>query len=59
LKLSPNNKKISESKLIVEHNCDNNPKKTCNLTIPKKHKIEGSDTISNPNYMPSYSGSGY
>ena len=25
LKLSPNNKKISESKLLIEHNCDKNP----------------------------------
>ena len=59
LKLSPNNKKISESKLLIEHNCDNNLKIPCNLTKPKKHQIEGSDTISSPNYMPSYSGSGY
>ena len=59
LKLSPNNKKISESKLLIEHNCDKNPKIPCNLTKPKKHQIEGSDTISSPNYMPSYSGSGY
>jgi tetratricopeptide (TPR) repeat protein len=59
LKLSPNNKKISESKILFEYNCDNNPKIPCNLTKPKKHKIEGSDTISSPNYMPSYSGSGY
>ena len=59
LKLSPNNKKISESKLLIEHNCDNNLKIPCNLTKPKKHQIEGSDTISSPTYMPSYSGSGY
>mgnify|MGYP000240521600 FL=1 len=59
LKLSPNNKKISESKLLIDHNCDNNPKIPCNLTKPKKHQIEGSDTISSPNYMPSYRGSGY
>jgi tetratricopeptide (TPR) repeat protein len=59
LKLSPDNKKISESELLIEHNCDKNPKIPCNLTKPKKHKIEGSDTISSPNYMPSYSGSGY
>ena len=59
LKLSPNNKKISESKLLIEHNCDKNPKIPCNLKKPKKHQIEGSDTISSPNYMPSYSGSGY
>jgi tetratricopeptide (TPR) repeat protein len=59
VKLSPNNKKISESKLFVEYNCDNNSKIPCNLTKPKKHKIEGSDTNSTPNYMPSYSGSGY
>lgn len=59
LKLSPNNKKISESKLLIDHNCDNNPKIPCNLTKPKKHQIEGSDTISSPNYLPSYSGSDY
>ena len=59
LKLSPNNKKISESKLFVEHNCDNNPNILCNLTKPEKHKIEGSDTITTPNYLPSYSGSVY
>tara|TARA_B100000686_G_C16346870_1_gene740822 strand:- start:125 stop:601 length:477 start_codon:yes stop_codon:yes gene_type:complete len=59
LKLSPKNKKISESKLLIEHNCDNNPEIPCNLTKPKKHQIEGSDTISPPNYIPSYSGSGY
>jgi tetratricopeptide (TPR) repeat protein len=54
LKLSPNNKKISNSKLFVEHNCANNPKIFCNLTKPKKHKIEGSDTNSTPNYIPSF-----
>ena len=59
LKLSPNNKKISDSTLLKEHNCDNNPKIPCNLTKPEKHKTEGSDTIITPNYMPSYSGSGY
>ena len=59
LKLSPNNKKISESKLLVEHNCDNNPNIPCNLTKPEKHKIEGPDTITTPNYLPSYSGSVY
>ena len=59
LKLSPNNKIISESKLLIEHNCNKNPKIPCNLKKPKKHQIEGSDTISSPNYMPSYSGSGY
>ena len=31
LKLSSNNKKISESKLIEQHNCDNNPKIPCIL----------------------------
>jgi hypothetical protein len=59
LRLSPNNKKISESKLLIEHNCEKNPKTPCNLTKTKKHQIEGSDTISSPNYMPSYRDSGY
>ena len=59
LNLSPKIKKISESKLLIEHSCDKNPKIPCDLTKPKKHKIEGSDTISSPSYMPSYGGSGY
>ena len=59
LKLSPDNKKISESIFIKEHHCDNNPQIPCNLKKPEKHKTEGSDTITTPNYMPSYGGSGY
>ena len=58
LKLSPNNKNISDSALLREHHCDNNPKVPCNLTKPEKHKIEGSDTINSPSYMPKASGGG-
>ena len=58
LKLSPNNRKISNSALLKEHHCDNNPKVPCNLTKPEKHKIEGSDTINSPSYMPKASGGG-
>ena len=58
LKLSPNNKNISDSELLKEHHCENNPKIPCNLGKPEKHKIEGSDTISPPNYMPKSSGGG-
>jgi len=53
VKLSPNNKKISESALLKEHHCDNNPKIPCGLKKPEKHKVEGSDTISPQNYMSS------
>jgi tetratricopeptide (TPR) repeat protein len=58
LKLSPENKNISESVLLKEHHCDNNPKVPCNLAKPDKHKVEGSDTINTPNYMPSSGGDG-
>ena len=58
LRLSPDNKKISESALLKEHHCNNNPKIPCDLTKPKKHKVEGSDTISPPNYMSSSGGGG-
>ena len=58
LKLSPNNRIISTSALIKEHHCDNNPKIPCNLGKPKKNKVEGSVTITPPNYMPSSSGDG-
>ena len=53
LKLSPTNEKISGSKLLQAHHCDNNPKIPCGLKKPEKHKIEGSDTISPQNYMSS------
>ena len=59
LKLSPDNRKISESALVTEHHCDSNPNIPCDLKKPEKHKTEGSDTITTPNYMPSYGGSGY
>ena len=59
LKLSPSNKSISQSLLVKEHNCSNNNKIPCNLTKPEKHKTEGSNTITTPNYKPSYGGSGY
>ena len=59
LKLSPGNKKISGSAFVKEHHCDSNPKIPCDLKKPEKHKTEGSDTITTPNYMPSYGGSGY
>ena len=58
LKLSPNNKNISDSALLKEHHCDNNPEVPCNLTKPEKHKIEGSDTINSPSYIPKASGGG-
>jgi len=58
LKLSPENKKISESALLKEHHCDNNSKIPCDLTEPEKHKVEVSDTISPPNYMSSSGGGG-
>ena len=45
LKLSPENKKISQSKLLKEHHCDNNPKIPCGLPKPGKHKVEGSNNI--------------
>ena len=38
LKLSPNNKKISESKLIQQHNCNNNPEIPCNFGEREKHE---------------------
>ena len=59
LKLSPDNKNISGSALLKEHNCSSNPKIPCDIKKPEKHKTEGSDTITTPNYMPSYSDSGY
>ena len=59
LKLSPGNKKISRSALLKEHHCNSNPQIPCDLKKPEKHKTEGSDTITTPNYMPSYGGSGY
>jgi len=43
LKLSAKNKKISGSKLIQQHYCDNNPKIPCNLTKPEKHKLKLGD----------------
>ena len=45
LKLSSNNKKISESKLIQQHNCDNNPKIPCNLAKPEKHILRLNDVV--------------
>ena len=51
LKLSPNNQKISESKLLKAHHCDNNPKIPCGITKPEKHQVEGSDTITPQNYI--------
>ena len=45
LKLSPNNKKISESKLIQQHNCNNNPEIPCNLGKPEKHKLKLNDVV--------------
>ena len=59
LKLSPGNKNISGSVLLKEHHCNSNPQIPCDLKKPEKHKTEGSDTITTPNYMPSYGGSGY
>ena len=53
LKLSPNNQKISKSKLLQAHHRDNNQKIPCGLTKPEKHKVGGSDTISPQNYMSS------
>ena len=53
LKLSPNNKKITDSELLKEHHCSKNPKIPCNLTKPAKHKVEGSDTILHQSYLPS------
>ena len=45
MKLSSNNKKISESKLIQQHNCDNNPKILRNLAKPEKHKLMLNDVV--------------
>ena len=59
LKLSPGNIKISKSALLKEHHCNSNSMIPCYLKKPEKHKPEGSDTITTPNYMPSYDGSGY
>ena len=59
LKLSPDNKKISGSALLKEHHCNSNSKIPCDLKKPEKHMTQGSETITTPNYMPSYGVSGY
>ena len=59
LKLSSNNKKISESKLIQQHHSDNNSKIPCNLTKPEKHKLNLSDVVPpEPTISQSNSGGG-
>jgi tetratricopeptide (TPR) repeat protein len=58
LKLSPDNKNISESLLLKEHHCDYNPKVPCNLAKPEKYKVEGSGSITPLNYMSSSGGDG-
>ena len=59
LKLSSNNKKISESQLIQQHHCDNNSKIPCNLTKPEKHKLNLSDVVPpEPTISQSNSGGG-
>ena len=59
LKISPNNKKISESQLILQHHCDNNTKIPCNLTKPEKHKLNLSDVVPpEPHISQSNSGGG-
>ena len=45
MKLSSNNKKISESKLIQQNNCNNNPEIPCNLCKPEKHKLRLNDVV--------------
>ena len=45
MKLSSNNKKISESKLIQQHNCDNNQKIPRNLAKSEKHKLRLNDVV--------------
>ena len=61
LKLSPENKNISQSKLVKEHHCDKNPRIPCDLPKPAKHKIEGSNNIapSNSYFESSGGGGGY
>ena len=57
LKLSSNNKKISESKLIQQPNCDNNPKIPCNLAKPEKYKLRLNDVVTPQRHI-SQSGGG-
>ena len=58
LKLTSNNKKISESQLIKQHHCDSNPKIPCNLTKPEKHKLRLSDIVPPDPYISQSSGEG-
>ena len=60
LKLSPDNKKISGSRLIAQHHCNHDQKIPCNLAKPEKHKVEGSNTITPQSPISqSYGGGGY
>ena len=59
LKLSPNNKKISESKLIQQHNCNNNPEIPCNLGKPEKHKLRLNDVVTPQPHISQSGGGGY
>ena len=58
LKLSPNNKKISESKLIQQHNCNNNPEIPCNLGKPEKHELRLNDVVTPQPYISQSGGCG-
>ena len=57
LKLAPSNKKISESKLIQQHNCNNNPELPCNLGKPEKYKLRLNYVVTPQPYI-SQSGGG-
>ena len=59
LKLSPNNIKISESKLIQQHNCNNNPEIPCNLGKPEKHRLRLNDVVTPQPYISQSGGGGY
>ena len=58
MKLSSNNKKISEPKLIQQHNCDNNPKIPRNLAKPEKHKLRLNDVVTLQPHISQSSGGG-
>jgi len=59
LKLSPNNKNISESKLIQQHNCNKNPEIPCNLGKPEKHKLRLNDVVTHQPHISQSGGGGY
>ena len=58
MKLSSNNKKISESKLIQQHNCNNNPEIPCNLGKREKHEQRLNDVVAPQSHISQSGGDG-